>query len=384
MCVFLSKWQMMFFVALCGLHVQAALAKSQNIDGTFLVDVEVNGVPAVFMLDTGAERTVLDWKFAQQCGLRAVGAVDIQRPYSSGEADVVLVTSLNLGAVQHNSLEVMTDHLEAISAALGKHIDGVLGNDVLRNSVITLNYSSGLVTFGRLISKTQGFSTKLHRVGDLYSIFVEDKNVSLNFLLDTGTNFSAISQNSWSKLGLDKASLVNGIRSSGASAASLGCMHNVKIGRLSYQNLPMRVLPTMHSGLFSRPDIDGILGSDFLRHFKVSFDLKNEVLYLSRDFNVTSDFERFSTIGIQFMKDSSGFYVVMAVWEPTPASEAGIKVGDLLLSVNGSSTTEMTEEDLSRQLHGTPGREVQLDIRSGVTTRSIRLLIRNLLCHSTN
>jgi C-terminal processing protease CtpA/Prc len=114
--------------------------------------------------------------------------------------------------------------------------------------------------------------------------------------------------------------------------------------------------------------------------FVVLLDFANDSLYLSPDPNFKADQDRFCTIGIQFVKDSTGFFTVMAVWSPTPASEANFSVGDQILSANGLSTIEMTQEDLSRQLHGKPGREIQVDISSRGSRRTVRLAIRNLLC----
>jgi len=114
--------------------------------------------------------------------------------------------------------------------------------------------------------------------------------------------------------------------------------------------------------------------------FVVLLAFANDSLYLSPDPNFKADQDRFSTIGIQFAKDSTGFFTVMAVWSPTPASEANFNVGDQILSANGLSTIEMTQEDLSRQLHGKPGREIQVDISSYGSRRTVRLAIRNLLC----
>jgi hypothetical protein len=59
-----------------------------------------------------------------------------------------------------------------------------------------------------------------------------------------------------------------------------------------------------------------------------------------------------------------------------------IKVGDQILSVNGLNTIEMRQEDLSRQLHGEPGRKIQVTISSGGDQRTLNLTIRNLLCQS--
>jgi C-terminal processing protease CtpA/Prc len=141
--------------------------------------------------------------------------------------------------------------------------------------------------------------------------------------------------------------------------------------------------PPTSAGLFSDPDVDGLLGSDFLRQFVVSLDLADDSLYLSPDPNFKADQNRFSTIGIQFAKDSTGFFTIMAVWSPSPASEAGFKVGNQVLSVNGSNTIGMTQEDLSRQLHAESGHKIQVVISSDGHERTVVLTIRNLLCQSS-
>jgi hypothetical protein len=110
------------------------------------------------------------------------------------------------------------------------------------------------------------------------------------------------------------------------------------IGHTSCENVAMRVQPPTSDGFLSNTDVDGLLGSDFLRQFVVSLDLANDSLYLSPDPNFRADQDRFSTIGVQFAKDPTGFFTIMAVWNPSPASQARLKVGDQVLSVNGSNT----------------------------------------------
>ena len=370
---------------LSAINIRTACAQSHNIDGIFLVDARVNGSPAVLVLDTGAEHSLLDREFAQRLDLHPVAHADLQTPYSSKNAEVMLVPHLDIQSVPSSSLRMMIDDLAATSGALGSHIDGVLGNDVIRKSPIKLDYSVGSVTFGRVSAAPHSFPIKLRRMGNRYFVNLNFDGVPLTFLLDTGTNFSVLSNSGWSRLNQDKKTLsvIDGVRSSGTSAPSkLVCIRQMTLGRTSYENLPVRVQPPTSDGFFSNPDVDGLLGSDFLKQFVVSLDLANDSLYLSPDPNFKPDQDRFSTIGIQFVKDPSGFFTVMAVWSPTPASQGGLKVGDQILSINGLSTLEMTQEDLSQQLHGESGRKIQLVIRSGENQRDVRLEIRNLLCQS--
>ncbi|HWO34523.1 MAG TPA: aspartyl protease family protein [Candidatus Acidoferrum sp.] len=368
-----------------GVGLKTADAQSHNVDGSFLVDARVDGSPAVLMLDTGAERSLLDRQFAKLLGLHPIADADVQKPYSSERKEIVRVTDLEIQSIHSRDLNVMTDDLTAGSRALGVHIDGVLGNDYLRKFTVTLDYSAGSATFDRTSVSHRGVPINLGRVGNRYFVHLNFDGVLLSFLLDTGTNFSALSQSGWARLNQNKTvlPLIDGVRSSGTSATSkLVCIQRATLGRNSYQNLPVRVQPPMSAGIFANPAVDGLLGSDFLMQFVVSLDLANSALYLNPDRNFTADRDRFSTIGIQFAKDPTGFFTIMAVWTPTPASEANINLGDQILSVNGLNTIEMSQEDLSRQLHGEPGRKIQVTIRSGGDQRAMNLTIRNLVCQS--
>jgi predicted aspartyl protease len=370
-------------VILSGSLIKPAVAQSHNVDGTFLVEARINGDLATLLIDTGAERSSLDRKFAQRIGLRPVEVVNIQRPDSEDRTEVVVVTDLDIQSVHSSNIKMTTDDLAASSGALGAHIDGVLGNDILRKSWVTLDYSTGSVTFGPLSATHHGVPTKLLRIENRYFVHSSSDGISLTFLLDTGTNFSALSNSGWSRLNQDKKGLltIDGVRSSGTSTTSqLVCIQQMSIGRDSYKNLPMRVQPLTSAGILANLDVSGLLGSDFLRRFVVSLDLANDYMYLTPDPHFNADQYRFSTIGIQFAKNPSGFFTVMAVWSPTPASEANFNVGDQIVSVNGLSTAPMTQEDLSHQLHGEPGRRIQVDISSHGSQRTVGLAIRNLLC----
>jgi hypothetical protein len=73
-------------IILSGILIKSANAQSRNVDGTFLIEVRIDKGPAVLLLDTGAERSLLDREFAQRLGLRPVGLENIQKPYSSDQS----------------------------------------------------------------------------------------------------------------------------------------------------------------------------------------------------------------------------------------------------------------------------------------------------------
>jgi predicted aspartyl protease len=267
------------FIILSGTLIKSANAQSRNVDGTLLVEVRIDGAPAVLLLDTGAEHSILDQEFAHRLGLRPVGLANIEKPDSSYQSELVLVTNVEIQSVYIKDIKMLTDDLAASSGALGVHMDGVLGNDILGKFTVTLDYSSGSVTFGPISAIHQGVPIKLRRIGDRYFANVRSGGAPLTFLLDTGTNFSSLSQGGWSRLNQDTRPrpAIDGVRSSGTSATSkLVCIPRIVIGRASYENLPMRVLSPTSAGILSNPDISGLLGSDFLVRFVVLLDFAKD------------------------------------------------------------------------------------------------------------
>jgi len=209
---------------LSGTLIMPADAQSHNVDGTFLVDARVNGYPASLMLDTGAEHSLLDRDFAQRLGLRPVAVANIQTPYSSDKTEIMLVNDLDIQSIHSNDLKVMTDDLAASSVALGVHIDGALGNDLLRKFTVTLDYSAGSVRFDRTSIVHHGIPIKLGRIENRYFTHLNFDGVPLMLLLDTGTNFSALSQSGWEKLNQKKTalSLVDGVHIGNVSDFQIG------------------------------------------------------------------------------------------------------------------------------------------------------------------
>ena len=173
----------------------------------------------------------------------------------------MLVTDLDIQTVHSSSIKMTTDDLAAPSGALGADIDGVLGNDVLRNFRVTLDYSAGSVKFGPLSAIHHGVFTKLLRIDNRYFFHLNANGVPLTFLLDTGTSFSALSSRGWSRLNQNKKGLptIDGVRSSGTSATSkLVCIQQMSIGHASYENVPMRVQPPTSAGIFANLDVSGL------------------------------------------------------------------------------------------------------------------------------
>ena len=65
---------------------------------------------------------------------------------------------------------------------------------------------------------------------------------------------------------------------------------------------------------------------------------------------------KLSGIGASIGPDTSGTLVVKSLFEGSPAEKGGLKVGDLVVRVDGISTVGMSSSDATRRIRGEIGR----------------------------
>jgi predicted aspartyl protease len=110
-----------------------------------VVRVEVNEAgPFNFIVDTGASSSVITPRVAETIGLRSTG----KNPLAVGaggpvEARAGKLKSLRLAHVTVRNLSVAVMDLKPIQKHLGVRVAGIVGHDVLRNCVVTIDYPAG-------------------------------------------------------------------------------------------------------------------------------------------------------------------------------------------------------------------------------------------------
>ena len=122
--------------ALCLLGF-TAIPVQELSSGHFTLDVSLDGRPATFILDTGANVTVLDARYADQYGLtEADGLPGFAIGTGNGKmAQQIPIDSLRIGPVEIRQDRIALADLGGLPGALGKitgsTIHGIVGQDVL-------------------------------------------------------------------------------------------------------------------------------------------------------------------------------------------------------------------------------------------------------------
>ena len=240
--------------------------QSHIVDSTLLVEGSVNNVPAVFLLDTGAEHSAMDKHFATQIGLNSASVQTLQHPFQDELSGSVWVHDLCVQSIVTTNVDLLTTDLIPQSRALGEKIDGVLGVDLLRKYWVTIDYAAGMVKLDLLPKGKLGRPVRLHSVGDRFFVPLRIQGEPMDFLLDTGTNLSVMSYSGWLQLNRKwkPPALISGIRSPGSPTPSrLMCVSDLEIESVEYRQVPMRVLTQASSGFLSFPKPKGIVGQRF-------------------------------------------------------------------------------------------------------------------------
>jgi hypothetical protein len=118
-------------------------------DDLVFVDAEVDGAPGVFLLDTGAQASVLDPRFAQAAHVRLGRRREIEgRGGDLGARQAEPVVMAVTGGPAARIAPLVAD-LSQASRAMGLPLAGILGDDFLQGFVLRLDYRGQTLTLAR-------------------------------------------------------------------------------------------------------------------------------------------------------------------------------------------------------------------------------------------
>jgi predicted aspartyl protease len=138
-----------------------------------------------FLLDTGANPTVLDRRVAQKLHLQEVPGV-LTGVNGRVQAGLATVPSLQFGPIQRDNLGVVVEDLSFFSKAIPVRIDGVIGLDVVGQDPFEIDYTASRILFGHIPSLKNSLPLELR--GELPIVTAEVDRLSAHLVLDTGAS----------------------------------------------------------------------------------------------------------------------------------------------------------------------------------------------------
>jgi hypothetical protein len=289
LCIFLLLTALGSAHAACRVTPQTTVPVDPD-RGHLLVSVQVNGMPATFILDTGAERTLMGEDVVRQLGIARDSWVASTVLGIGGyeERPNALPRSLQLGGVtlrRHTMLEdsSVTVGPLPVTEIAGRPIAGLLGRDFLSPFDLDINLPAHELTLYDVSGCTTGFlpwhSTYASvpattPVGAALVIPISIDGRALHALIDTGASSSLIAAPGMARLGLTPALLAH---DPGGNGSGIGPAP-VFMRRHHFETLSVGPDTTANpllwvSAVHVVPIVDMLLGADWLRtrHVWLSF-----------------------------------------------------------------------------------------------------------------
>ena len=252
-----------------------------------LLPVQVNGDgPFEFILDTGAGTSLLSSDLAKKLKIKIISTKEGQSAGGKISVSLAKVDSLAVGQAKLDDVDVGIVDLTHIGNTIGTKIDGDIGYNFLKHFRITIDYHDCEIRLDepRRIQRL-GRSSKAEvpmRLASLAKpLLLVDVHANghgpFQFAIDTGTSTTAIAPELAQQLGL-KSSPVGPLTTGGAQVnVTAGTLESFKVGRAGVDDLVVVVADffgTLSQAVGAK--LDGIIGYNFLRNFRVVMDYPSE------------------------------------------------------------------------------------------------------------
>ncbi|MGC4123262.1 MAG: aspartyl protease family protein [Myxococcales bacterium] len=351
------------------------------------VDVRLNGRgPYRFLLDTGASNIVTT-ALAKELGLKTEGAFEGKGVgEKSDDIGLAMVDSVQLGeATFEKQLFAVWDMAE-LARVEGTRAEGIVGYEVFRRLVATLDYQRGKVTF--TLPKAFAYRGKGTVVPFIFNGQIPQVDGAIDglagkFDLDTGSRSSLdLMKEFIEKHGLRerypaKVQGVAGWGIGGPGRSAISRAQKLELGKVAVP-APVVELTLQEKGGFVNPYVAGNVGNGVFKRFTVVFDYsRQQVIFEPNAAYAAAD--TFDRSGLWLNRAEAGFEII-DVYAGSPAAEAGLKAGEIVVGVDGKSAPSLELPALRQRLRtDKPGTRVKLKVRAGEVEREAVLVLRDLV-----
>ncbi|PHN08259.1 aspartyl protease family protein [Flavilitoribacter nigricans] len=261
------------------------------VRGVMVIHATVDGQTGNFILDSGVPGVVLNARYFTGKKSYAINCSGFQFIGGISEECQGRVIRMSLGEVSYRGYAAVVD-LQPVEKAKRMNILGMVGFKAFKKYEVVFDFHLEEIQLYELDQKGNRTSPEHYVLPDAtlnlrflehlpyISARIGSREIRLG--LDTGAEVNILSEEIYE----DNGKLVDNIRSKrivtmGGTLETLIC-GNVRSLRINGQLLPE--MQTIFMSLdqlnkLSGPDLDGLIGPEFLKHFRTAFNFKRKEIY---------------------------------------------------------------------------------------------------------
>ena len=263
-----------------------------------ILKVRINGIkqPLRFVLDTGSGMSVLSEETARKIGIKPVARGGLARAVGGGGRFEIVygyLRSLEIGDVRITNVPVYIRHFYDEK----NPVDGYLGIAAISRLMATVDYGTNHLTLSRSdspeavttaaeaakpvssqVSQPAGINIPIRTTASGFlsgEVMIEGVEKPLNFIIDTGATVTVLAEKTAAREEVQRFIKKGTMRVFGAAGVAedvkIASIPRLAIGSYSRERIDAAVLdlePVNETAGFLQ---SGILGGNFLRHYRVIF-----------------------------------------------------------------------------------------------------------------
>jgi hypothetical protein len=357
------------------------------VNNHIYINVKLNGRgPYEMLLDTGAENVITP-TLARELGLKLQGTFE---GGGTGEKSVdVAVTSIDrvtIGGAFLDHQLFASSALESFGNVEGKPFVGIIGYELFKRFVVRTDFEKQRLT----LIEPEGFAyhgtgtrLRFQLKGTMPIVPGTVDGLAGTFQIDTGSRLTLELMAPFvAKNGLVARyrATVEGVDAWGVGGPEKSWIvrpDKLTLGDVAV-NAPVTGLSQSSRGSGADQYISGNVGTGLLRKFNILWDYPRNQIFLERN-GYYYDRDVFNRAGVWVNADGQTF-VVLDVYEGSPAAEAGLRSGDHILAIGGKrAQTELSLPDFRALICEAPGTKLLLEIDRGGVRKSITVTLRDLV-----